>query len=100
MSDIYSKEEKLENARHFVDLPEVIFFDDLLDHLEELKGVEIMDIELDGIIGIWLEFRFRKHTFFVRNELADFMFFVKDSKCPEPILLEIVNHFRLLLEQQ
>ena len=101
MLDNYlNKEEKLENARHFVDLPEVIAFDDLLDHLEELEGVEISDIELDGIIEMWLEFKFRKHKFFVHNELGDYMFFVKDEECPDKILLKIINHFRLLLEQQ
>lgn len=99
MFDEYSKEEKLENARHFVDLPEVVFFDDLIDHLEELGGVEITDIELDGVVEMWLEFRFRKHKFFVRSEPDDYMFFVKDAKCPEKILLEIIRHFRLLLEQ-
>ncbi len=99
MLDNYlDKEEKLENSRHFVDLPEIIAFDDLIDHLEELEKVEITEIELDGILEMWLEFKFRKHKFFVRNELGDYMFFVKDENCPEPILLEIVNHFRLLLE--
>lgn len=86
------------DAWHFVDFPEVIFFDDFADHLEELFGVEITRFEADGTIEMWLEFDFRGHHFFVNNRFGDYQFFVADKKCPEPVLLEIANHFRQLLE--
>lgn len=88
-----------DGVRHFVDFPEVIFFDDFYIHLQDLFGVEIMRFEADGTIGVWLEFIFRKHKFFVTNHLGDYQFYVADDKCPEEILLEIANHFRQLLEK-
>ncbi len=87
-----------ENVRHFVDFPEVIFFDDFYDHVEDLIGAEIMRFEMDGVIEMWLEFVFLGHKFFVNNALADYHFYVEDEKCPDGILLEIAAHFRKLLE--
>ncbi len=87
------------NVRHFVDFPEVIFFDDFYDHVEDLYGAEIMRFEMDGVIEMWMEFVFRGHKFFVNNDLSDYHFYVKDEKCPDDILLEIAAHFRQLLEK-
>lgn len=94
------RENMSENARHFADFPEVIFFDDFYDHIENLYGAEITRFEADGIIEMWLEFTFREHKFFVNNSLGDYRFFAEDEKCPEYILLEIADHFRSLLESQ
>ncbi|MCB1023261.1 MAG: hypothetical protein KDB79_02655 [Acidobacteria bacterium] len=92
--------EKLpENTRHFVDFPEVIFFDQFHDHVENLDGTEITEFEMDGVFEMWLEFTFRGNKFYVNNRLGDYWFFVEDPKCPEPILLEIADHFRKLLEK-
>ncbi|NNE98238.1 MAG: hypothetical protein HKN25_04375 [Pyrinomonadaceae bacterium] len=88
-----------DDARHFVDFPEVIFFDEFSNHMETLDGVEITEFEMDGTIEMWLEFGFRKHRFFVNNRFGDYWFFVEDPKCPEEILLEIAEHFRKLLEK-
>lgn len=88
-----------DNARHFVDFPEVIFFDDFYDHVEELYGTEIERFEADGTVAMWLEFTFRGHRFFVSNKFGDYQFYVEDAKCPEDILLEIADHFRRLLEK-
>lgn len=91
---------KLPNeARHFVDFPEVIFFDEVSDHVENLEGAKITEFEMDGTVEMWLEFRFREHQFFVNNRFGDYWFFVEDPQCPEEILLEIANHFRKLLEK-
>lgn len=88
-----------ENVRHFVDFPEIIFFDDFYDHLEDLYGAEIMRFEVDGTIQMWLEFVFQEHKFFVNNSLGDYHFYVEDKKCPDEILLELSAHFRRLLEK-
>jgi len=88
-----------DDARHFVDFPEVIFFDEFHDHLEALSGTEIKEFEVDGILEMWLEFTFREHTFFVNNRMGDYWFFVSDPKCPDEILMEIADHFRKLLEK-
>lgn len=87
-----------ENVRHFVDFPEVIFFDDFYDHVEDLYGAEIMRFEMDGVIEMWMEFVFRGYKFYVNNALSDYHFYVEDEKCSDDILLEIANHFRGLLE--
>jgi len=88
-----------EDALHFVDFPEVIFFDEFGDHVEALEGAEINEFEMDGTFEIWLEFTFRENHFYVNNRLGDYWFFVRDPKCPEEILLEIAEHFRKLLEK-
>src|SRR5687768_12077490 len=87
-----------DGSRHFVDMPEVVFFDEFADHVEELEGAEITEFLTDGIIEMWLDFEFRGHKFSVNNQLGDYMFFVEDASCDEEILLEIIDHFRKLLE--
>lgn len=88
-----------DGSRHFVDMPEVVFFDDFADYVEELDGAEITEFITDGVVEMWLEFEFRGHKFSVNNQLGDYRFFVEDSNCPEEILLELIDHFRLLLER-
>ncbi len=87
-----------DGSRHFVDFPEVIFFDDFYDHTEELDGAEITEFIADGVVEMWLEFEFRGHNFSVSNQPGDYWFFVQDPDCPDEILLEIIVHFRKLLE--
>lgn len=89
-----------DNARHFVDLPEVIFFDELSDHLEELPGYQLNEFEVDGVVGLWIEFEWANNKFFVDNQPGDYRFYVEDPKCEEGILLEISNHLRSLLEKK
>ena len=88
-----------DGARHFVDLPEVIFFDDFADHVEELEDAEIVEFITNGVIEMWLDFEFRGQRFSVINELGDYQFYVADPNCPEEILFEVIDHFRELLER-
>ncbi|MEZ5346618.1 MAG: hypothetical protein R2681_13790 [Pyrinomonadaceae bacterium] len=92
------KEKLPENALHFVDFPEVIFFDQFYDHVENLEGTVITEFEVDGVFEMWLEFTFRGNKFFINNKFGDYLFYVEDPNCAEPILLEIADHFRQLLE--
>lgn len=87
-------------TRHFADLPGVVFFDDFADHVEALRGAEITRFEADGTVGMWLEFEYRRHHFFVDNKFGDYEFHVADAECPEYILFEITDHFRRLLEEE
>ena len=89
-----------DNARHFVDLPEVVFFDELSDYLEKLPGLEITEFEVDGVVDLWMEFEFAGNNFFCDTFLNDFRFFVEDPKCEEGILLELAGHLRTLLESR
>lgn len=88
-----------DGSRLFVDMPEVVFFDDFADHVEELEGTEIIEFITDGVVEMWLNFEFRGHKFSVNNQLGDYWFFVENPDCPEEILLEIIDHFRQLLER-
>ncbi len=88
-----------EDALHFADFPEVIFFDEFYDHVEILEGAVITEFETDGTIEMWLEFEFRDNKFFINNRFGDYWFYVADLECPEEILLEIANHFRGILEK-
>jgi hypothetical protein len=91
---------KAEDARHFVDFPvELAFFDEFADHLEELEGAEITEFSVDGIVDMTLEFEYRNNSFLVDIYFDDYRFFVEDAKCPEEILLEIIEHFRKLLPE-
>lgn len=88
-----------DGSRHFVDMPEVVFFDELADHVEELEGAEITEFLTNGVVEMWLEFEFSNYKFSVTNQLGDYWFFVQDTDCPDEILLEIIDHFRQLLER-
>ncbi len=99
MFDEKLNEKMRDGSRHFVDMPEVVFFDEVADHVEELDGAEITEFLTDGVVEMWLEFEYRGHEFTVNNHLGDYLFFVEDADCPEEILFEIVDHFRQLLER-
>jgi hypothetical protein len=87
-------------ARHFVDFPvELAFFDEFADHLEELDGAEITEFDVDGIVDMSLKFEYQENQFMVDIYFDDYRFFVEDAKCPEGILLEIIEHFRKLLPE-
>ena len=88
-----------DSSRHFVDLPEIVFFDEFYDHADKLEGAEITEFVTDGVVEMWLDFDFRGHKFSVNNQFGDYWFFVQDPNCPDEILLEVINHFRKLLEQ-
>ncbi len=91
---------KASERRHFVDFPEVVYSDDLADHIAELPGCEITRFEADGIVSAVIEFEFAGHKFEVNNDFADFRFYVEDPECDEDILLELINHLRQLLERE
>jgi hypothetical protein len=86
-------------ARHFADLPEVVFFDEFYDHTEKLEGAEINEFTMDGVVEMWLEFEFRGQNFFVGNQFGDYWFLVENPECPEEILIEVASHYRELTER-
>lgn len=99
MSNDWLKIEAHGDWRHFVDMPEIVFFDEFYDYLEKLEGVEITEFVADGVVEIRLDFEFRGNEFFVDNHFENYRFFVKNPECPDEILLEIIAHFRRLLER-
>ena len=61
-----------DGARHFVDLPEVVFFDEFYDYTEVLECVDITEFLTNGVIEMWLDFEFRGHKFSVSNQFGDY----------------------------
>lgn len=98
INDLFEMKMK-DGSRHFMDMPEVVFFDDFADHVENLEGALITEFITDGVVEMWLDFDYREHQFSVTNQLGDYWFFVRDPQCPDEILLEIAAHFRQLLEK-
>ena len=88
-----------DGSRHFVDMPEAVFFDEFADHVEKLQGAEITEFITDGVLEMWLDFDFRGHKFSVNNQFGDYWFFVEDPNCADDILLEVCEHFRILLSK-
>lgn len=80
-------------------MPEVVFFDEVADHVEDLEDAEITEFITDGVLKMWLDFDFRGHQFSVTNQYGDYWFFVRDPNCSDEILLEVATHFRGLLEK-
>lgn len=97
IQDLFSKK-VMDGSRHFVDLPEVVFFDEIADHVEELDGAEITEFIADGTVEMRLDFEFRGHKFSVNNQPGDYRFFVENPHCPDEVLLAVIEHFRRLLE--
>lgn len=81
-----------DGSRHFYAHPTVISWDDLLDHLEALNGLEITGIVTDDVIETWVDFSYKEKPFSINDQGGDFWFFAEDPHCPENILLEIVEH--------
>lgn len=87
-------------ARHFVDLPlEYAFFDDLYEHTAKLPDSEINEFLTDGVIEMWMEFRYAGFNFSVRSRLNDYEFYVNEPDCPEEVLMALIAHFRKLVDR-
>jgi len=87
-----------DNARHFADFPEAVFFDDLAEHIGILQGCEITEYEVDGVIGMWFEFDYLEQHFFVDTLLGCFRFYVEDPECDDSILRDVIDHLAPLFE--
>ncbi len=87
-----------DGSRHFADMPETVFFDEVADHAEKLEGAEITRFLTDGVIEMWLDLKWREHEFSINNQFGDYWFFVTDPECPDEILIDFCSHFRQLLE--
>jgi hypothetical protein len=82
-----------DGSRHFVDLPEVVFFDEFYEHTEELEDVEITEFITDGVVGMWLDFEFREHKFSVTNQFGDYWFSSKIRRVPTKFCLKLSSIF-------
>ena len=69
-----------DGARHFVDLPEVVFFDEFYDYTEVLECVDITEFLTNGVIEMWINFNFRRHKFSVSNQFWRLLIFCGKSR--------------------
>jgi hypothetical protein len=81
-----------DGSRHFYAHPTVISWDDLLDHLEKLDGLEITGIVTDEVTETWADFTYRTCEFSINDQNGEFWFFSENQNCPEKVLLEIGGH--------
>ena len=82
-----------DGSRHFADLPEIVSFDAMRDHARNLEGANETGFITDEVTEMWLDFTFCGHRFSINNQFGDYWFFVENPECPEPILVEVVQHF-------
>jgi len=69
-----------DGARYFVDLPEIVFFDEFYDYTEEHEGAEITEFLTNSVIEMWLDFEFRGHKFSVSNQFWRLLIFCGKSR--------------------
>ena len=81
-----------DKSRHFAELPEIVEWEALRDHILTLPGTKLTGYLTDHITEVWIDFAYRQHTFTVNKQFGDFWFFVSDSHCSDDILIEIVHH--------
>ena len=85
-----------DGSRNFADLPEEASFGSMRNHLTILDGAAEMGFVTDDVTEMWLDFRYRDHSFSVNNQMGDYWFFVEDPLCPEAVLRSVVEHFAII----
>ena len=94
MSEIKIFDARLHNgSRHFADLPYLASFASMRKHVRTLNGAVETAFVTDQVTEMWLDFSYSGHRFTVNNQYGEYWFFVDDPTCPEPILVEVVQHF-------
>jgi hypothetical protein len=86
-------------SRHFADLPETVFFDELREWAVRLSGAKEIGFLTDWVTEVWLDFEFRGQNFSINNQFGDYWFFVENPDCPDEILLEVIEYFQQLLKK-
>src|SRR5689334_1566748 len=82
-----------DGSRHFAAIPEVVSFDVMRNQARSLEGAVETGFVTDEVTEMWLDFKYCGNRFSINNQLGDYWFFVEDSKCPEPILVDVLQHF-------
>lgn len=79
-------------AKGFFKFPQSLLWHELQDHLLRLPGVRISNFTDDPVIGSWIEFSLRGHSFTINATDGEFIFFVDDTGCPDSLLSQIASH--------
>lgn len=88
-----------DGSRHFACLPQTQMWTKVRDHIDSLSGAVLTTFVCDNITEAWIDFTYRDHNFTINDQYGEYWFFVQDPVCPNEILDEVVQHFRLLLNE-
>ena len=80
----------------FAELSGNISWAELRDHLERIDQLLIMKFVTDGITEAWLDFYYHGQHCTVHCPLDDYLVFAQDGNCPAFMLMELIEHFRML----
>jgi len=86
-----------DGSRHFGELPQSIFWQQLRDHIESLDGAKLTDFVTDNITEAWIDFSYGAHHFSVNDQFGEYWFFVDNPACSDEILEAVLYHCRLVL---
>lgn len=81
-----------DGSRQFLDWPQLIGWQALIEHLGRLPGIELDPLISDGVTEAWLDFRFQGQHFSVNDPFGEYWFFVRDRQCPNDVLQAIADH--------
>ena len=81
----------------FCKFPQTRFWLEVRQHLLTLSGVAVTDANDVPVVGSWIDFTFRGHSFTINAESGEFVFFVEDTDCPESVRAEVAAHFESFL---
>ena len=82
----------------FCKFPQTRFWHEVRQHLVALPGVTVADTTDAPIVGSWIDFTFREHSFTINAESGEFLFFVED--CPASVRAEVTAHFERFFAEQ
>lgn len=87
-------------SRHFLSLPESEPGNLTRDHILKLDGVEVEGYLTDNVTEVWIDFRYKGHSFTINNQFGEYWFFVDDIACPEAVLQIVAEHFTGFLNRR
>jgi hypothetical protein len=86
-----------DGSRNFADLPQVLDWYPVRDHVSTLPGARLTGFLTDHVTEAWIDFTYRGHRFSINDQNGDYWFFVKDPGCDEQILDEVLTHWEAIL---
>jgi hypothetical protein len=86
-----------DGSRHFAELPQTALWYELQQHIERLRGAVVTNFLTDHVTEAWIDFSFRDQEFSVNDQFGSYLFFVRDTHCPDEILEAVLSHCKLLL---
>jgi len=83
-----------DGSRLFAIIQDPISWAELREHLEQMRGLTVLEFVSDGVVESWLDFRFLYHQFSIHDPMGEYWFFVRDPNCASFILWELIGHLQ------